>query len=109
MNTLWERFQSFYCRHEGLGFSLDISRMRFADDFPSKMEPLAQKAFVQMKALEAGEVVNPDENRMVGHYWLRSAEKAPTPALQAEINGTYRAIQEFAARIFEQGKFTDVL
>ena len=27
--------------------------------------------------LEKGAIANPDENRMVGHYWLRAPERAP--------------------------------
>ena len=37
-----------------------------------------QDALEQMKALEGGAISNPDENRMVGHYWLRNAELAPS-------------------------------
>ena len=36
------------------------------------MEPRMQKAFADMAALEAGAIANPDEKRMVGHYWLRN-------------------------------------
>ncbi|MEZ0255713.1 MAG: glucose-6-phosphate isomerase, partial [Chthoniobacter sp.] len=71
MSSLWDRYQKYLLRNDALGFSLDISRMRFGDDFLPKMEPLAQKAFASMKELEAGAIANPDEKRMVGHYWLR--------------------------------------
>ena len=54
MTPAWERFQKYFLRHEALGFSIDISRMRFADDFLPKMEPLAQKAAAAMQALETG-------------------------------------------------------
>jgi len=30
-----------------------------------------------MEALEGGAIANPDEGRMVGHYWLRAPERAP--------------------------------
>ena len=36
-----------------------------------------------MDALEKGAIANPDENRMVGHYWLRDPELAPTPEIAA--------------------------
>ena len=35
-----------------------------------------------MDALEKGAIANPDEKRMVGHYWLRAPELAPTPELR---------------------------
>lgn len=58
-----------------------------------------QKAFADMKALEGGAIANPDEKRMVGHYWLRNAELAPTPEIRREIEETVANIEKFAARI----------
>jgi glucose-6-phosphate isomerase len=109
MNSLWDRYQQYFLRDAVTGFSLDISRMRFADDFLAKMEPLAQRAFAAMADLERGGIANPDEGRMVGHYWLRAPQLAPTPELAAEITGCNAAIREFVAQIHEGGKFTDVL
>ena len=109
MNSLWDRYQQYFLRHASTGFALDISRMRFADDFFGKMEPLAQRAFAAMADLERGGIANPDEGRMVGHYWLRAPQLAPTPELTAEVTNGNAAIREFVARIHAGGKFTDVL
>jgi glucose-6-phosphate isomerase len=109
MSSLWDRYQKYFLRHDTLGVTLDISRIRFGDDFLAQMEPLAQKAFVSMKALEAGAIANPDENRMVGHYWLRAPHLAPTPELKAEIEQCNTAIREFVAKVHASGRFTDVL
>lgn len=38
-----------------------------------------------MERLEAGAFANMDENRQVGHYWLRNPELAPTPELQQAL------------------------
>ncbi len=115
-SSLWQRFQAYFLRYEDLGFSLDISRMRFGDDFFPTMMPRVEEAFGAMHALEAGAVANPDENRMVGHYWLRNPALAPSPAIREEIEATKRAILAFAAdvhsgRIAAPGgkPFTDVL
>ena len=35
------------------------------------------RAFRDLVAIEAGEIMNPDEGRAVGHYWLRTPELAP--------------------------------
>ncbi|MGC3988394.1 MAG: hypothetical protein QM796_01670 [Chthoniobacteraceae bacterium] len=70
--SLWNRFQKHFLNYSDLGISLDISRMRFEDDFFEKMAPAVAKAFTDMAALEKGAIANPDEGRMVGHYWLRS-------------------------------------
>ena len=49
-----------------------------------------------MAALEGGAIANPDENRMVGHYWLRAPELAPTPEIAAAIRDTRARILDFA-------------
>ncbi|MBA2436375.1 MAG: glucose-6-phosphate isomerase [Chthoniobacterales bacterium] len=97
--SLWQRFQSYYLRYDDLGFSLDISRMRFSDGFLDQMEPQVAKAFAAMHELEAGEIANPDENRMVGHYWLRRPELAPNDELRADVEATNTRIQKFASEV----------
>ncbi|EDY22129.1 Glucose-6-phosphate isomerase [Chthoniobacter flavus Ellin428] len=109
MSSLWDRYQKYLLRNEKLGFSIDISRMRFGDDFLPKMEPLAQKAFASMKDLEAGAIANPDEKRMVGHYWLRAPQLAPQPELKAEIENCNKSIRDFVQQVYASGRFTDVL
>jgi glucose-6-phosphate isomerase len=112
----WDRFKSLYYTNPRLGLSLDISRMPFPDDFLSGLQPKLQQAFADMAALEGGAIANPDENRMVGHYWLRNAELAPTPELRAAITSTLDAIRDFTAKVHKGdfkapggGKFRDVL
>lgn len=109
MTSLWDRFSQLNLRDERLGFGLDISRMRFADDFLERLEPAAQRAFAAMRELEGGAVANPDEGRMVGHYWLRTPALAPNAELRGEIETTNAAIRKFAAEIHSGGKFSDVL
>jgi len=94
--STWQRFQKYLVRYDDLGFSLDSSRMAFDDGFFSAMEPLAQRAVVAMKELEAGAMANPDEGRMVGHYWLRNSSLAPTLQIKAEIDQTLEATLAFA-------------
>ena len=38
-----------------------------------------------MAALEKGAIANPDENRMVGHYWLRAPDLATQIRLDTPI------------------------
>jgi glucose-6-phosphate isomerase len=109
MSSLWDRYQQYLLRHDSLGISLDISRMRFGDEFFGKMEPLAQKAFAAMKSLEAGGIANPDENRMVGHYWLRAPHLTPNLELKAEIEQCNESIRNFVDKVHSSGRFTDVL
>ena len=112
---LWARFQKWYSEFSTIGLALDLSRMNFPDDFFSSMEPRIQKAFAAMAELEKGAIANPDENRMVGHYWLRNPALAPTPEMGKEIEDTVAAIKAFATRVHDGrirgagGKFTHLL
>src|SRR6266700_6118029 len=98
-SSLWQRFQRYFLEHRELGFSLDISSMKFPDDLFEKMRPQVEHAFAAMRELEAGEIANPTEKRMVGHYWLRSPALAPTPELRTDIEQTINRIKKFAADI----------
>lgn len=99
MDSLWQRFQKYFVRYDEIGLTIDISRMRFGDDFLQSMGARAQKAFSEMRQLESGAIANPDEHRMVGHYWLRNPELAPTAALRWEIEETNARIKKFAAAV----------
>ena len=95
----WERFQKYYKEFPEIDLAIDLSRMNVDDEFFEKMEPRMQKAFGEMDALEAGAIANPDEGRMVGHYWLRDASLAPTPEIRHEIESTFKKIKEFTSKV----------
>ena len=96
---LWKRYRQYLCRVDSLDLTLDISRMHFNDSFLASMEPAVQHAFADMDALESGAIANPDEKRMVGHYWLRAPQLAPTKEIAREIEDTVESIKKFAADI----------
>jgi glucose-6-phosphate isomerase len=98
---LWERYQAMLLDEPALGFRLDLSRMGVDERAFAEREPLVARALAAMAALEAGAVANPDENRMVGHYWLRAPENAPTPQVAAEIRETLARVHDFARRVHE--------
>lgn len=100
-SALWKRYQQHLCQVPALGLSLDVSRMRFEDDFLQRMAAPMQAAFESMDALEHGAIANPDEKRMVGHYWLRAPELSPTPAIAAEIRNTVAEIKRFAGAVHD--------
>jgi glucose-6-phosphate isomerase len=97
--STWSRFTRNTYQNASLGFSLDYSRIPFPDTFLDAMEPAVQRACVAMQSLESGSVANPDENRMVGHYWLRAPKLAPTPALTKAIEDSLVQIRAFAADV----------
>ena len=96
---LWKRYQRHLCRVESVGLTLDVSRMRFDDGFLDRMAPAMDRAYQAMDALEKGAIANPDENRMVGHYWLRAPNSPRRPRSTAEIRDTLAAIKAFAAGV----------
>src|SRR4029077_19914751 len=104
-SSLWQRFQRHFLEYRELGFSLDISRMKFPDDLFEKMGPQIEHAFAAMRELESGAIANPTENRMVGHYWLRNSALGPTPEIRGEIEDTIRRIKAFAQDV-HAGKIT---
>ena len=114
-HDLWQRFQRYYSVYPSIGMSVDLSRMDSPDDYFDSMATPMQKAFEAMDALEKGEIANPDENRMVGHYWLRNATLAPTPEIRKQIEDTVTAVTKFAADVHAgkirgaKGPFTNVL
>jgi glucose-6-phosphate isomerase len=97
--TLSQRFREMLYRNPGLGFAVDVSRMDLPDGYFAAQGALADKAFAAMTELEKGAIANPDEKRMVGHYWLRDSARAPDASLRSAIDDTRAAIARFAADV----------
>lgn len=103
-------------RYPDLGISLDFSKLPLTPEFLGRMQGLTDRAVAEMRALEGGAIANPDEGRMVGHYWLRNSSLAPTAELKAQIDEPIAAIKDFAARVLSGelkapngNKYTDLL
>ena len=62
-----------------------------------------KRAFTAMRALEKGDIANPDEGRMVGHYWLRNPAKSTDSQDWREIETTLKRVKAFAKAV-HQGK-----
>lgn len=99
MSQNWQRFLQWYSSYNEIGLSLDLSRIVPSDDAAAQLAPRLEKALASMKELEAGAIANPDENRMVGHYWLRAPSLAPTPELTQAIIETLANVKSFAAHV----------
>jgi glucose-6-phosphate isomerase len=114
-SALWQLYQDWLYVHPDLGFYLDISRMRVSETLVDALKPKFAKAFKDMEALEKGAIANPDEGRMVGHYWLRNPDIAPSE-LKNQIIANHEHIENFARNVHdgriqspEGVKFTDVI
>jgi len=93
----WRRYRELLCEVPSVGLSVDVSRMGLDAASLARSEPAARRAIDAMAALEGGAIANPDERRMVGHYWLRAPALAPTPEIRREIEEVGRAVRSFAA------------
>ncbi len=98
-NQTWEQFCESYWWDKAVPVRLDLSRMGIPTAFWKEIAPKMQAAFEEMQQLEQGAIANPDEQRMVGHYWLRDPKRAPDPTIRAEIEQSVQRIKEFAHAI----------
>lgn len=114
--ALWTRYKTHLIDCRRIGLTLDVSRVNFSDEFLPQMKPAMRDAFAAMTELENGAIANPDENRMVGHYWLRNSRRAPSSEITDMIDSTIDAIKAFVKKVRRgeikaqnEKKFTDVL
>jgi glucose-6-phosphate isomerase len=113
---LWDRYKQQVCEVPSLGLSVDPSRMNLSAEFFERTAQPMAGAFRDMDALEAGAIANPDEQRMVGHYWLRDPARAPTLEIRRAIEGVLARIDAFASDVHgarvrppEAPRFTQLL
>lgn len=92
----WKTFKERLIFDPASGFTLDTSRLGYDDAYLQRMEPAMQAAFGEMEELEAGAVANSDEQRMVGHYWLRNPGRSPSIELSNAVVSTVEKIKAFA-------------
>ncbi len=95
----WERYKKYLSFNPEIGLMVDISRMKFPENYFDQMEPKMQRAYQDMITLESGAIANPDEKRMVGHYWLRAPDLAPDQKISSEIQKTFQGIKDFSKRV----------
>ena len=95
----WERYKNCLYTNETLGLALDYSQIAFPEGYFQEMASLMAETMQMMEELEKGTIANPDEKRMVGHYWLREATLAPNKEIEAEIRQTIEKIQEFGQAV----------
>jgi glucose-6-phosphate isomerase len=95
----WSTYSDSLIRYPHLAFSLDTSCMDLTEDFLSSLAPKVAKAFTDIAALEGGAIVNPDEGRMAGHYWLRNPDLAPNAEIRASITEPLAALKDFAEKV----------
>lgn len=98
----WNTFKKHFVYLHQLKISLDTSKVFFKDHFFQNMQSKIVRAFNEMDALESGSIANPDEKRMVGHYWLRNFQMAPKQDINIALHDNWLKIRSFADKIINQ-------
>lgn len=104
----WDAYCDQLYTDPALEISVDVSRMGIAAEFFQQFATRMQAAFGAMDRLEAGDIANADEKRMVGHYWLRAPNRAP-PGLVKKIEDGVTTVESIAKDILEGGRFDHLL
>ena len=95
----WSHFQQHFLVLPSLDMALDTSKIPFTPAFFDDMRTKITSALEEMATSEAGAIANPDEGRMVGHYWLRNETLAPTEAIHNELRDNKRKRENFVERV----------
>ena len=78
---------------------LDAHCMDLPADWPAHYGAELARAHAAMTALEGGALANADEQRMVGHYWLRDPKRAPAAELRREIEDCLDHMRAFINKV----------
>ncbi|MBT3666598.1 MAG: glucose-6-phosphate isomerase [Opitutae bacterium] len=107
--------KNLYLSFEKAQFWADFSFVDFPESYLDSMNKPISEALHNMEELENGAIANPDENRMVGHYWLRNPTLAPSKELTESILETLSKLKEISEQVHNgtlqspHGPFTDLL
>ena len=82
----WDKFCNYLWFDEKLNIWLDISKINFNNKEINTLEEKFINVFSSIKELENGAISNIDENRQVGHFWLRNPSISPSSKIRDEIN-----------------------
>ncbi len=112
----WEKFSNYLWFNNELNIWLDISKIKFEKGDFDYLSNKFDNVFKALDDLENGAISNIDENRQVGHYWLRNSSIAPNEELKNNIDKEIFSIREFGndvlnGRILNKNgqKYTNVL
>lgn len=96
----FDHFSSQYFASEKTALlALDYSKSGMTAAFLERMAAPMAEAFEAMEKLEAGAIANPDENRRVGHYWLRNFALIPNAQLREEVTADDARLRAFIAEV----------
>lgn len=97
----WDKLCNNLFYDKKTGLMIEYGGMDISDKYIAEKSAKLDDALVFMDELEKGCIANPDEKRMVGHYWLRNTEIAPKKEIADEINGAKNAVKKFADSVIK--------
>ncbi|MDR2200909.1 MAG: glucose-6-phosphate isomerase [Puniceicoccales bacterium] len=109
----WQYFCDHYFFFPRVGLGIDVSKIDGFDEVLTKID--RDSIFKEMAFLESGGIANGDEQRMVGHYWLRNPSIAPSSDLKKIIGDLWNTLDRFVYGVHsgdicgQNGKFKNVL
>ncbi len=95
----WSDYEKALVEEPETGIVVDLEGSPEAIHQSENFADAMTKALAAMSDLERGGIANPDEQRRVGHYWLRAPELAPSSRIGREILTMQDAVRTFAAEI----------
>ena len=98
-SSRFDHFLRWRCQLEDPVLELDLSHSGLTEQHLAGLRPQLDAALEAVRALEAGAIANPDEQRMVGHYWLRAPGRAPDATIGDAIVDTLDAVAKFASDV----------
>ena len=81
------------------GFFLDLSGFYDGPEGLLIEQEAIDGALSSMASLVNGDIANPSEGRMVGHYWLRDPERAPDAEISAAIVESWKDLENFMTKV----------
>ncbi len=99
MGQNWIDFKENFYFDKQTEFSIDLGNIGISKNIKKEFEERFFHAFNDMDKLEKGEISNIDENRMVGHYWLRNPSLAPNVHIKEDIENVINDIKVFSKQI----------
>ncbi len=98
-----------FLKHQEVPVALDFSQAQTPiQELIIENPKLMTRVFQRLQHLEQGSVVNTDEQRQVGHYWLRAPELAPTADITDAIIESQLLLRVFLSEN-NLSRFTQVL
>tara|TARA_Y100001970_G_scaffold293138_2_gene438043 strand:+ start:13165 stop:14769 length:1605 start_codon:yes stop_codon:yes gene_type:complete len=98
----WDRFCDVLWFAEDIRFWIDTSKIDFNSEDINNLSIKLNEAFIAINKIELGNVSNIDENRQVGHYWLRTPALCPSISDRNLIQNEIKSVSEFASMILEK-------